>query len=154
MEIDLKIDDIFNKVVKTKASTTQDTSSLELKKLEQQMNQHLKSKQGQKFKKVSIFNFDKNANYDESTFSKVVDSEIEAKYKNKKWSSLPMYMKWKYVQEYLMANDITDNDVIDDIKQSIAKKDESMITFDHINKQVTNIVHLSETYLFSKKINV
>ena len=65
------------------------------------MNKHLQSKQGLKFKKISVFNFDEKKDYNESNFGDVVNKEIETKYNNKKWHTLPLYMKWNLVQKYL-----------------------------------------------------
>lgn len=139
MELDMKVDDMFNAVAQTKPPKGIDNANVELKKIEHQMNLHLKNKQGQKFKKVSIFNFDDKTNYDEHTFSKVVDLEIETKYMNKKFASLPMYMKWNMVQAYLRENNIEENAVINHLKETLCKGGDSIVTYDHINKKVTNI---------------
>jgi hypothetical protein len=42
--------------------------------------------------------------YDEATMSAFVDSEIQSKFASKKWTALPMYMRWNLVNDYL-AND-------------------------------------------------
>jgi hypothetical protein len=140
MNIDGKLKNLFDDVVRAKIdSAKRDTSVFELKTLETQLNKHLKEKKGQKFKKVNIFNFDEKKNYEESNFGDLINKEIENKYTNKKWHTLPLYLKWKLVQEYLKDNKIVDEKVVQNIKNAINKNNVEIITYDHASQKISNI---------------
>lgn len=140
MNIDGKLKTLFDDVVKAKIdSAKRDTSTFELKTLETQLNKHLKDKQGQKFKKVNVFNFDEKIKYEESNFGELINKEIENKYTNKKWHTLPLYLKWKLVQEYLKENNIIDEKIVQNIKNAINKNNVEIITYDHTSQKVSNI---------------
>lgn len=140
MNIDGKLKNLFDDVVRAKIdSAKRDTSAFELKTLETQLNKHLQEKQGQKFKKVNIFNFDERKNYEESNFGDLINKEIENKYTNKKWHTLPLYLKWKLVQEYLKDNKIVDEKVVQNIKNAINKNNVEIITYDHASQKISNI---------------
>lgn len=117
MDLENKITDIFK--VKDVDSKPRDTNSdLELKKIEQQLNLHLKNKQGLKFNKVSIVN---DKSYNEEKFSEVINKEFANKIANKKWKSLPIFLKWQLLQAFFETNQITDKSYIDDIRSKLMK---------------------------------
>lgn len=104
MEIDEKIDELFK--VKDAAYKLQDTNSTaELKQIEKNLNEHMKNKQGLKYKKVNIV-YDKS--YDAEKFGEVIDHEFNTKMANKKWKGFPMFLKWKLLQEYFAENKYDD----------------------------------------------
>jgi hypothetical protein len=140
MNINGKLKNLFDDVVRAKIdSAKRDTSTFELKTLETQLNKHLKEKQGPKFKKVNIFNYDEKKNYEESNFGDLINKEIENKYTNKKWHTLPLYLKWKLVQEYLKENKIVDEKVVQNIKNAINKNNLEIITYNHASQKISNI---------------
>jgi hypothetical protein len=141
MNLDAKIKTIFEDVVKSKTDKVKkDSSEFELKQLESQLNKHLQDKQGQKFKKVSVFNFNEKNDYNESTFGDLINKEIEDKYVNKNWKTLPLYLKWKIVQDYFLENNIIDKKIIKSVKDAINNnKINDFISFDNITQKVTNI---------------
>lgn len=140
MEIESKVNELFESANKSKVSKApQDVGVTDLKKLEFQMNTYLKSKHGQKAEKVTAFNFDNKTSYNETTFGQLVDQEIEAKYSNKKWASLPQYMKWKLVQEYFAEKEIKNEESLLQIKNAISKKKDDMIIYDHVNGKISDI---------------
>ena len=70
MEFESKLESF--KILKAPLANLPDKSVMELKVIETQLNKHLKDKQGQKFKKVSVFNFNGKYNYDEQSFNEIV----------------------------------------------------------------------------------
>lgn len=117
MDLENKITDIFKaKDVEPKPRDT--NSVLELKKIEQQLNLHLKNKQGLKFNKISIA-YDKS--YNEEKFSEIINEELKNKVANKKWKGLPMFMKWRLLQTFFENNEITDKTYIDNVKSKLMK---------------------------------
>ena len=141
MDVDDKLKNIFENVVKAKTDTVRkDSSAFELKQLESQLNKHLQDKQGLKFKKVSVFNFSEKNDYNESVFGDLINKEIEDKYINKNWKTLPMYLKWKLVQEYLKENNITDAKTIKTIKDVInINKNNDFIKYDNTTHKITEM---------------
>jgi len=118
MELVDRMADLFK--AKDVVDKPRDTNSvMELNTLQHQLNLHLKNKQGLKFKKVSLVYGDKS--YDSDKFGLVIDKEIVDKTANKKFRSLPMYMKWNYLQAYFEKNDITDKSIIEDIKAKLSQ---------------------------------
>lgn len=117
MDLENKITDIFK--VKDVEDKPRDTNSiLELKKIEQQLNLHLKNKQGLKFNKVTI-NHDKS--YNEEKFSEIINKELATKVANKKWKGLPMFMKWQLLKTFFETNQITDQSYIDNVRSKLMK---------------------------------
>lgn len=117
MDLENKITDIFK--AKDVDSKPRDTNSvLELKKIEQQLNLHLKNKQGLKFNKVSIVN---DKSYNEEKFSEIINKEFANKIANKKWKGLPIFLKWQLLQAFFETNQITDKFYIDDIRSKLMK---------------------------------
>lgn len=141
MNLDVKIKELINSAANNNKDNIdkKDSTVFEMKQLESQMNKHLQSKQGQKFKKISIFNFDEKKDYNENSFGELVNKEIENKYINKKWHALPLYMKWKLVQEYILDESISDSKIIANIKDAVNKNNIDMITYDHLIHKVINI---------------
>jgi hypothetical protein len=141
MDVDEKLKDIFEIVVKAKTDTVRkDSSEFELKQLESQLNKHLQDKQGLKFKKVSVFNFNEKNDYNESAFGDLINKEIEDKYINKNWKTLPMYLKWKLAQEYLKENNITDSKIVKTIKDVInINKNNDFIKYDNTTHKITEM---------------
>ncbi len=133
MNLEKSIKDLFQ--VKDLKDKPKDTNSLiELKKIEQQLNKHLKSKQGLKYNKISV---SANINFDENSFSKVIENEIKQKTDNKKWKSLPLYLKWQLLQTFFTKNNITDDDYILDIKNRLMK---NILQVEYENKEVHKII--------------
>lgn len=117
MDIQQKIADLF--IAKDTQNVPKDSNSqLELKKIEHQLNIHLKNKQGLKYKKVSVV---QDKTYDEQKFAQVIDAELRNKTENKSWKGLPMFMKWKLIEEYLSKNNITDAIYITELKRKLGK---------------------------------
>lgn len=115
MNLNTKIADLFK--AKDASEKLRDTNStMELKTIEHQLNLHLKNRQGLKFKKVSIA-YDKA--YDETKFSDVINDEIENKTANKKWKALPIYLKWKYIENYLIEENNTDINYAAELKKKL-----------------------------------
>lgn len=139
MEIEATVNELFESANKPKRSNAVDTGTTDLKRIEFQMNNYLKSKHGQKAEKVSIFNFDTKTSYNEETFGQLVDKEIESKYQNTKWSKLPSYLKWKLAQEYFAEKEIVDAEALQTIKDAINRKKDGMIVYDHVNHKITDI---------------
>ena len=133
MELDKKISEIF--IAKDVENKPKDTNSqMELKKIEQQLNLHLKDKQGLKFKKVSLI-YDKS--YDAEKFGHVIDKELEEKTCNKKWKGLPMFMKWKLIELYLEKNNIIDKIYINMIRSKLSQ---NILEVKYEDKEVLSIV--------------
>jgi hypothetical protein len=133
MDLEKSIETLFQ--VKDVKDTPVDTNSVgELKKIEQQLNKHLKSKQGLKYKKVNIT---ADITYDSTKFSEVIEDEIKQKTDNKKWKGLPLYLKWQLLQTYFTKNDITDSVYILDIKSRLIKNN---LQVEYENKEVHKII--------------
>lgn len=127
MDIETKISELFRaKDVENKPRDT--NSMLELKKIEQGLNLHMKNKQGLKYKKVSLVY---NHAYDKESFSEVIDQELKTKTANKKWKGLPMCMKWKAIQDYLSKNDLTDESYIQELKKRLIENSLEVECHDH-----------------------
>jgi hypothetical protein len=137
MEFESKLQALQNTAVVIKSAP--DKSFMELKVIESQLNKHLKDKQGQKYKKVSVFNFDGKYNYDEQSFNDIVSKEINDKYSSKKWPALPVCIKWKLVQAFLDRENIKDQKTRDDLKQMILAKKENCIHYDQKEHKITSI---------------
>ena len=117
MDIESKLEKLF--VTKDSPNVPKDSNSqMELKKIENQLNLHMKNKQGLKYKKVSLA-YDKA--YDEEKFGHVIDKELTNKLINKKWKGLPMFMKWRLVDEYLHSQNITDKIYINELREKLSK---------------------------------
>lgn len=133
MDLENKITDIFK--AKDVEDKPRDTNSvLELKKIEQQLNVHLKNKQGLKFNKVNIAH---DKSYNEEKFSEIINQEFENKIANKKWKGLPMFMKWQLLQAFFETNKITDKIYIDDIKLKLMK---NKLEVEYEEKKVVKII--------------
>jgi N-acetyl-gamma-glutamylphosphate reductase len=133
MELDTKIVNLFK--AKDVAPKPIDTNSvLELKTIENQLNIHLKNKQGLKFKKVSIA-YDKA--YNEEKFTQVIDDEINIKIINKKWKSLPMYLKWKYIEDYLKLTNNIDTSYIAKLKMQLMN---NSLEVEYEDKKILKII--------------
>jgi hypothetical protein len=137
MDFESKLQALQNTAVVIKSAP--DKSFMELKVIESQLNKHLKDKQGQKYKKVSVFNFDGKYNYDEQSFNDIVSKEINDKYSSKKWPALPVCIKWKLVQAFLEKENIKDPKTRDNLKQMILAKKESCIHYDQKEHKITSI---------------
>lgn len=129
MEIQQKIKDVFT--VKDVVNKPIDTNSqIELKTIENQLNIHLKNKQGLKFKKVSITH---DKSYNSETFTEVIDEELRNKIVNKKWKGLPMFMKWNLITEFVKLDPTLD---INDIKEKFVN---NLLQVDYENNKITKI---------------
>jgi hypothetical protein len=115
-----------------------DSSAFALKTIEFQMNKHLKNKNGQKYKKVSI-DVNERHMYNEESFNSVVDDEIKNTMSTKKWASLPLYFKWNCVLDYLKKNDIVDKKVIAEYKDNLNKNKLDGVLYDPVLQEITNI---------------
>ncbi len=148
MEIDNKLNDLFKtkkeskKVVIKKDGTSEtisvtqkDTTDFEIKNLEFNLNKHLREKQKLRYKKVTIS--ENNNMYNEAELSKCIDNEIFEKFKDKKWSSIPLYMKWNMIQQYLEDNHLDDKQKSKyKNKLSTNKLD---VTYDHNEQKIVNV---------------
>ena len=137
MEFESKLESF--KILKAPLANLPDKSVMELKVIETQLNKHLKDKQGQKFKKVSVFNFNGKYNYDEQSFNEIVSKEINDKYSTKKWPALPVCIKWKLVETFLLKENIIDKKTHEDLKKQILQKKETSIHYDQKEQKITSI---------------
>lgn len=137
MDFESKLEKL--KTVKAPVVNLPDKSFMELKVIESQLNKHLKDKQGQKYKKVSVFNFNGKYNYDEASFNDIVSKEINDKYSAKKWPALPICIKWKLVQAFLLKENISDEKTHEDLKKLILQKKETCIHYDQKEQKITSI---------------
>ena len=137
MEFETKLQALQKSTVVIKSAP--DKSFMELKVIETQLNKHLKDKQGQKYKKVSVFNFDGKYNYDEQSFNDIVSKDINDKYSSKKWPALPVCIKWKLVQAFLEQEKIKDPKIHNDLKEMILAKKECHIHYDQKEHKITGI---------------
>lgn len=139
MEIDNKLNDLFTskKAENQVTKTEKDTSDFDIKNIEFNLNKHLREKQKLKYKKVNICDSDSNHMYDEQELSKRVDEEIYEKFKTKKWSSIPLYMKWNLVKQYLEDNKIDDKQIAK--YKSKLSSNRLEIEYDHTEKKIKNI---------------
>ena len=92
MDLQKKLDDLFYKPC-TKPVKDSNTT-MALKTIQTQMNTYLKNKKGQKYERVDLFKEEKN---NTELFNQRMDEEIISSNKKKKWKSLPIYIKWRYV---------------------------------------------------------
>jgi hypothetical protein len=115
MDISAKITDLF-KTKDVNNTPREVNSDMELKKIENQLNIHLKNKQGLKFKRISLVN---DRMYDAEKFTQIIDNELHLKMINKKWNKLPMCIKWQYMKEYMNTNNITDENDITNIRTKL-----------------------------------
>ena len=132
MDLDLKLDEMFDATCVAKQDNTRDTAVMDLKKLETQLNNHLRTKQGKKYKKVTLFNFSEQEDQ-KVAFNDMIDNEIETKYKNKKWAMLPMYLKWQYAEKYLKDNELHSKETVDAVRKLINSREDKR--FDYDNKE-------------------
>jgi hypothetical protein len=130
MELDSKLDEMFDATCIAKKDNARDTSIVDLKKLETQLNNHLRAKQGKKYKRVGLFNFSEQEEY-KNAFNDMIDNEIENKYKNKKWSMLPMFLRWQYTEKYLKDNNIYNKKMIKLSKDFINNRDDQRFEYDN-----------------------
>lgn len=150
MELENKINDIFDSVKtekKKRPSSTVttitkkgDSSEFELKQIEFNLNKHLQEKQKLKFKKVSICDNSTHM-YNADTFARRVNEEIEEKFKTKKWTGIPLYMKWNLVQKYLEENSILEKKQIAEYKSKLASNKLNVV-YDHTEQKITSIEKL------------
>ena len=133
MEIETKIVELFK--AKDVAPPTRDysNSEMEMKKIEQQLNLHMKNKQGLKYKKISIVH---DKFYNEDKFSEVIDEELKTKMHNKKWKALPMCMKWSCLQEYFKEHDITNEAFIADVRSKLSR---NILQVDYQDKKIIKL---------------
>lgn len=141
MEIDNKLNELFTeKKTEKQVVKGKDSTEFDIKNIEFNLNKHLREKQKLKYKKVNICDSDSNHMYNEEELSKRVDNEIYEKFKTKKWSSIPLYMKWNLVKQYLEDNKINEKQIPKyKSKLSSNKLD---IEYDHTEQKITNIVIL------------
>lgn len=139
MNLESKLDTLFDAACIAKQDSNRDTAINDLKKLETELNNHLRSKQGKKYKKVTLFNYQENQE-DKPSFNDMIDNEIEAKYKNKKWSMLPMYLKWQYAEKYLKEKQLYTKDTINRVKMLINERDDKSFIYDHKEGILLNII--------------
>lgn len=133
MEIDQQVSNLFK--AKDVLQAPKDTNSeMELKKIEQQLNEHLKNKQGLKFKKVSVT---QDRFYDEKKFGEVMEDELEKKVMNKTWRTLPMCIKWKMLQNYMDRTNIVKPEEIDAIKSRLIN---NTLSVEYSNRAVSKII--------------
>ena len=139
MDVENRVQQLFDDLKKVdKQPVQKDMTSFELKNIEFKMNKHLQDKQKLKFKKVSIFNYEDGTAYDPSKFDVLVQTEIDAKFAKKHWSSMPMYMKWNLVSTYLTNAGITDDNTIADAKRKLGNGT-LLVDFDNVNKSIKSI---------------
>lgn len=137
MEIDSIIENIQEEEPHVIKAKDKNNTEMEIKKLQTQLNNHLKNKLGQRYKKVSILD-STSTNCDQEAFNDLVNDEMTNKFVNKKWSKLPLFMKWNLVKTYLDEKNITDNKTIKLIKEALSKN-RDIFVYDNINNKITDI---------------
>lgn len=141
MNIENQVQNLFDglKSEKVKEKTeTRDVTGFELKKIERNLNKHLQDTKKLKYKPVSIFNYETSSDYDEKNFCKVIDVEIDNKFMQKKWTSMPLFYKWKLVQKHLYELGIVDTRSIKAIKDKLAAGS-LVVEYDQNEKKITKI---------------
>ena len=140
MDVDVTLANLFNTMKSPQSSSNsekKDTTEFEIKKIENQMNTFLRLKQGRKYKRVTLTDPEPDT---KALFDDAIDQEILAKFANKKWTSLPVYMKWKLLEEYFKEHNITDASFILQMKKSLQlTKENSQIIYDHVEQKITSI---------------
>ncbi len=133
-DIDNKLIDLFTekKNVKSK-NNLKDNSEFEIKNIEFNLNKHLSEKQKLKYKKVTISEADNL--YDSSRFNQCINDEISEKFKTKKWSGIPLYMKWNMVKKYLEETDSMH--LINEYKTKLSNN-KLNIVYDHNEQKITD----------------
>lgn len=133
------IQEMIEESIKPKIDNKQkDTTTFELKVLEKQLNKYeLDRKKSLKFKKIT-FDFSDGNKYEAKTLNDVIDNEIIKKYKEKKWTALPPFLKWKIMQIYIEEKNITDKKVIAKLKENLDNV--KTIIYDHINQKILDTV--------------
>lgn len=137
MEIDTILENIQQQDEHIIKAKDKNNTELEIKKLQTQLNNHLKNKLGQRYKKVSILD-STSSNCEQEAFNDLVNDEMTTKFVNKKWSKLPLFMKWNLVKTYLDEKNITDNKSIKIIKDALTKNNDIFV-YDNINNKITDI---------------
>lgn len=95
----------FNeKPVKVGAVTNQ--SERQLKLIEKQLNEHIKSTKGKNAERVRLNNYNDDTSFDLANMNLFIDKEAQHKFTNKGWPSLSLSLKWKLVQEYVKENNL------------------------------------------------
>lgn len=137
MDIDKTVVEMFQSMkAKPVKASQRDTTDMDIKKIEHQMNNYLRLKQGRKFQKVSLT----NPNPTNEGLDNAIDQEILRKFANKKWGSLPLFMKWNLLQTYFKDNEIQDENWLKDLKRSLqTSKESTSILYDHAQQKITNI---------------
>ena len=138
MNIETSLDELFDKKCVAKPDKPRDTATLDLKKIESQLNNHLMSKQGKKYKRVTLFNFSEQIN--KNAFNEMIDNDIETKYRNKKWSVLPMYLKWQYAESYLIEKGLLNPQTTVLVKGFINERNDKRFEYDHRENILKNIL--------------
>ena len=140
MDINAKLDAMFDATCNAQQAQTQrDTAVMDLKNLESQLNNHLRKRQGKKYQKVTLFNFSE-AKEGESSLDDMIENEIETKFKNKKWTALPLYLKWRHAEQYLKDKNMHDSKTIKKVRQCINDHNDLIFEYDHIAGTLTNII--------------
>jgi transposase len=106
-------------------------SERELKRLEKQLNEHLKTTKGKNTDRVRLNNFVEDQQYNQVTMNDFIDREISSKYANKKWSTLPLSLKWSLIKDYASEKKL-DVDTINTFKSQLTN---GKIDVEYDNKQ-------------------
>jgi hypothetical protein len=116
---------------------TYDIADLQHKTLDKQYNDWLKKKQGMKYERVSLNNFNKAEVYDDNSTDNFIDKEVKALLKKKKWNGLPKSSKWTLIKEYCEKNNDQEN--LDKYKSLIENKTSMNVVYDNIIGEITSI---------------
>lgn len=148
MDIDKTLNDMFAMAKESKRVPKKDTSDFELKSIETKMNQYLKNKQKLKYERVSLHNFDDKKQYNKEDFNLLIDKEINMKYKTKKkFTSLPLFLRWKLVQDYINTENITDDSIILSYK-NLVQNNKLICDYDDIDMKILKI----NTYILNNNV--
>lgn len=155
MDFDDKIDNLFTKSAepKKKYNPCQSNNELiktnnELMKIEQQLNLHLLKKKGPyKYKKVTISKPYDNLCYNQENMDKLSHIEIENNVKTKNWNTLPKFLKWTIIKNYLEKHNINDPRITKHLRHLITNNNKLIgIVYDISLREITQI---PSTYLKS-----
>lgn len=87
-----------------KSTNITNNSERELRRLEKQLNEHIKATKGKNANHVKLNNYTDDTTFNLKKMNDFIDLEASQKYTNKGWNTLPLSLKWKLVQEYITDN--------------------------------------------------
>ena len=128
----------IQRAVKTTETTKISTASeRDLKRIEKQLNEYLKGKKGRGAERFMLNNFNESTTYDEKKFDDFITREIQTKFTNKKWGSLPLSYRWNLLQDFAKDQKYSS----DDTKKLKAQlqKNTIQVKYDAVNCKILSV---------------